>query len=114
MRREGLAAFGLLWLLATGCEDDDAQRGPTPASKAHQPVVVSTANGCTVEWTKINYDTAGVDADFTEFIELRITRDATSTATTLSDCGLASVVLLDGQTCGAYQTVSVGDLQLED
>ncbi|MBK8994648.1 MAG: MYXO-CTERM sorting domain-containing protein [Myxococcales bacterium] len=98
--------------LAVACSGaDSAPTGPEPVSESAEAIGVAIANGCMVFWDKINYDTP-VNNDAGELIELRVVKNAGSTATTLGQCGLAALVLLNGDNCQPYATINLNAVQI--
>lgn len=56
-------------------------------------VVLSSNANCTVEMTKLDYDQVGADSN--DYIELKVTKKAGGSATTLIDCGIGALALYD-------------------
>ncbi|MBE7480281.1 MAG: MYXO-CTERM sorting domain-containing protein [Polyangiaceae bacterium] len=112
-RPHGITTCVLLPLvLAVACSGaDSAPTGPEPVSESADAIGVAIANGCMVFWDKINYDTP-LNNDAGELIELRVVKNAGSTATTLGQCGLAALVLLNGDNCQPYATINLTAVQI--
>ncbi len=97
--------------VACSSTSDTAENEPVTASRSSE-VVVATAAGCQVSWTKIDYDNPGTDDS--EFIELRIRRTSLS-ANTFGDCGLKRIDLINGnatQSCAVYASFDLENVAI--
>src|SRR5262245_21573927 len=100
--------FGLLTLPALLSLETSACSSEAPGHEqignTSAAVHLTSTSTCGVDWTKIDYDQP--DADGKEFIELKVT-GSPGPGTTLANCGLKSIVLINSDNCMSYRTIDV-------